>query len=532
MGRELPELWRKAGQARGPPPLSEHPGLACRVAEKLPGPNLWLLKHLMHVLYLVSKNADASKMDASNLAICIGPNMLAREQDQNLPLEAQKDLNGKVKTLVEFLIDNCLEIFENIPAHSSTTSDDSLEHTDGSDTSVLQNDSAYDSNDPDGEPSSAASSPSGPLKTPEPESGAPQQAWESNQEHLMSSVARLKSALGQADRSYSEPSMSLSQAGQDSPPLTGSQGDFASTLADSQFANEDAGDPFPEDVFPALESRSSRPRDLRLKNPALGLASKAASRGSLDGSPHRSPSSPQRGLFGRHRSFTKMERTKPSREIKKHSLSFSFASHQRVLTKAASVGSVRARGLTGDEGKKGLRKDSQLAGRIVQEGTARAPCPSVTDFPCRTQAFSAEDVFRYVDQRSPGSPPSYQEAIRCQGPSPTAYGSQTVDSMRARLLSLDTMPSHHREDPGQLCGLGSPNGHSLCHRTEAWHQGRTVCAPVETTGQAASTLRPELRRLQTDSELWQKTERDFLARRCSPSVLEADQLLSAKESYI
>lgn len=35
-------------------------------------------------------------MDASNLAICVGPNMLTRENDQNLSLEAQKDLNNQV----------------------------------------------------------------------------------------------------------------------------------------------------------------------------------------------------------------------------------------------------------------------------------------------------------------------------------------------------------------------------------------------------------------------------------------------------
>lgn len=68
----------------------------CRVAEKLPRPNLLLLKHLLSVLYLVSKNAEVSKMDASNLAICVGPNMLTRENDQSLSLEAQKDLNNQV----------------------------------------------------------------------------------------------------------------------------------------------------------------------------------------------------------------------------------------------------------------------------------------------------------------------------------------------------------------------------------------------------------------------------------------------------
>lgn len=43
--------------------------------------------------------------------------------------------SSKVKSLLEFLIDNCIEIFgENMPAHSSITSDDSLEHTDSSGT--------------------------------------------------------------------------------------------------------------------------------------------------------------------------------------------------------------------------------------------------------------------------------------------------------------------------------------------------------------------------------------------------------------
>lgn len=42
-------------------------------------------------------------------------------------------MSSQVKKLVEFLIDNCPEIFgENIPVHSSSVSDDSLEHTDGS----------------------------------------------------------------------------------------------------------------------------------------------------------------------------------------------------------------------------------------------------------------------------------------------------------------------------------------------------------------------------------------------------------------
>uniref|UniRef100_A0A8D0G6T1 T-cell activation Rho GTPase-activating protein n=1 Tax=Sphenodon punctatus TaxID=8508 RepID=A0A8D0G6T1_SPHPU len=66
------------------------------VAEKLPRPNLLLLKHLLQVLYHISQNSGVNRMDSSNLAICMGPNMLSPEHDKSLPLEAQKQLNGKV----------------------------------------------------------------------------------------------------------------------------------------------------------------------------------------------------------------------------------------------------------------------------------------------------------------------------------------------------------------------------------------------------------------------------------------------------
>lgn len=72
--------------------------LHSRVADKLPRPNLLLLKHLVSVLYLISRSSEVNKMDASNLAICVGPNMLTRENDQNLSFEAQKDLNNKVRS--------------------------------------------------------------------------------------------------------------------------------------------------------------------------------------------------------------------------------------------------------------------------------------------------------------------------------------------------------------------------------------------------------------------------------------------------
>lgn len=67
-----------------------------RVADKLPRPNLVLLKQLLSVLNRISQNADTSRMDANNLAICVGPNMLSPGTGSTLPLEVQKEMNDKV----------------------------------------------------------------------------------------------------------------------------------------------------------------------------------------------------------------------------------------------------------------------------------------------------------------------------------------------------------------------------------------------------------------------------------------------------
>lgn len=529
-----------------------------QVADQLPRPNLLLLRHLVYVLHLISKNSEVNKMDSSNLAICIGPNMLTLENDHNLSFEAQRDLNNKVKTLVEFLIDNCFEIFgENIPAHSSITSDDSLEHTDSSDMSTLQNDSAYDSYDPDFESTSAIHNPS--RQPPVPTATAasldnrgPQDTCELSPEPIVSTVARLKSSISQADRRFSEPSMPPSQECLESrmtnQKLTKSEDDFTMPQAGSHFGNEETEDPFPEEVFPAVEGKAKRPGNLKIRNSAQGLAllqgpaPKAFSSGSLDGSsdnsPTASPSCPKKNFFTRHQSFTtKTEKSKPSREIKKHSMSFSFASHKKVLPKTPSCGVGKSKDFTRDQVKRGWRKESQLAGRIVQEGSADLYSQAAAGCSLPQGALSADDVFQLVDQKSPGSPPSYEEAIQCQVSGLSAYGSQTVASMRARMLSLDStrpplLPSHQGGDSRNICQEEAFSGRRLSSMTECWKEGGTVSPSAETPGPVTTPGRPELPRLRTLSEFLQKDKRDYLRRRCSQPIFEADQLQYARESYI
>ncbi|XP_003933821.1 T-cell activation Rho GTPase-activating protein [Saimiri boliviensis] len=535
------------------------------VADKLPRPNLLLLKHLVYVLHLISKNSEVTRMDSSNLAICIGPNMLTLENDQSLSFEAQKDLNNKVKTLVEFLIDNCFEIFgENIPVHSSITSDDSLEHTDSSDVSTLQNDSAYDSNDPDVESNSSngISSPSRQPQVPMAtaagsDSRAPQEAGEVSPEPIVSTIARLKSSLAQPDRRYSEPSTLSSQECLESQvtnqTLTKSEGDFPVPQAGSRLEGEEVEDPFPEEVFPAVQGKTKRPVDLKIKNLTPGsvlpraLVPKAFSSSELDASsessPVASPSSSKRNFFSRHQSFTtKTEKGKPSREIKKHSMSFSFASHKKVLTKTSSTGSAKSQDFTRDHMPKGVRKESQLAGRIVQENGSETHNQTALSFCMRPHALSVDDVFQGADWERPGCPPSYEEAM--QGPVArlASYGSQTVGSMtvggmRARMLVGDCLlpplpPAHHTGHSRHRDSKEPPPGHGLSPLPEQWTQSGTVHASVDSRGHVAGPGRPELLRLRTVSESMQRSKQDCLVRRCSQPVFEADQFQYAKESYI
>ncbi|XP_054992726.1 T-cell activation Rho GTPase-activating protein [Sorex araneus] len=501
-----------------------------QVAKKLPRPNLLLLKHLIYVLYLISKNSETNKMDASNLAICVGPNMLARDNDQNLSFEAQKDLNNKVKSLVEFLIDNCLEIFgENIPAHSSIASDDSLEHTDSSDTSTLHNDSAYDSNDPDVDWGSALGSPCSQRQAPSDKASSwtprsiERQSWEPSREPALGKVARLRGTLGAPDRSYSEPSMPGARGDPEShrlsPPLARRAPGFQGAHSDS----EDAEDPFPEEeeeeaATPGAESPVQRPPDPSGTPPCPRAPQ--APRGSLDasseGSPAASPASPKRGFFGRHQSFTRWERRKPPRALKKHSLSFSFPS-------PPGAGPAPCRGCPRGQPAKGPRKDARLAGRVVREGLWDWPGPAAPPEP------GAARLLGRPDQQPAGRPPSYQEAIRDQTSGLAASEGRTVGSMRARMLSLDAgrLPPL----PAQHAGAAL-DGHTSCPQTGSWEPRGTVCASADTTEPGTVPRRPEPHGLRTVAESRPEDKRDSLVWRCSQPVFEAEQLQYAKESYI
>ncbi|XP_074676622.1 T-cell activation Rho GTPase-activating protein-like [Strix aluco] len=80
------------------------------VAEKLPAAHLLLLQRLISLLQSIGHHVSTSRMTASNLAICLGPNLLGPPDEDLLPLEAMLKVTEKVKLLVEFLIENGSDI--------------------------------------------------------------------------------------------------------------------------------------------------------------------------------------------------------------------------------------------------------------------------------------------------------------------------------------------------------------------------------------------------------------------------------------
>ena len=77
------------------------------MAEKLPAANLLLLKHLLRLLQHIGHNAATSRMSCSNLAICIGPNLLSPPKEDLLPLEALLEVTEKVRCIEEAAAQPC-----------------------------------------------------------------------------------------------------------------------------------------------------------------------------------------------------------------------------------------------------------------------------------------------------------------------------------------------------------------------------------------------------------------------------------------
>ncbi|XP_078261985.1 T cell activation RhoGTPase activating protein b [Rhinoraja longicauda] len=143
---ELYDSWMLAMEKE---PSEERIAEIKQLLAKLPNHNCLLLRYMFCLLYCINKHSEVNRMDAYNLAVCIGPNMLWPNKP---PLDAlQKEVTAKVVALTQFLIENCCPIFGNETTTLLGEPAQGLsENTDNPNMSPShQNDSAYDSTDQD-----------------------------------------------------------------------------------------------------------------------------------------------------------------------------------------------------------------------------------------------------------------------------------------------------------------------------------------------------------------------------------------------
>ncbi|XP_015262276.1 PREDICTED: T-cell activation Rho GTPase-activating protein [Gekko japonicus] len=523
------------------------------VAGKLPQPNLVLLKHLLCVLHHISRNSAVNKMDSNNLAICVGPSILSPGHNRHLPLEAEKELTDKVKTLVEFLIDNCSDIFgEDSSLLFSISDDDSLDKSEMLSPSQ-QNDSAYDST---GDCSSSdfqdkhvqeAKGPASRLSRTELQHHHPQ-----SQTASASSLTPFKKSTSQLNRRYSEPDMFSSQAYQEgnmrSQKLTKSEDNFVQRKELGLKCQELRKQITKELYLPNLH-RDKKPPNLTIKshlysesstsslfrtpsNSSLDSSSPASDSSVFTSSPLTSPSISKKNAFTRPQSFstkTSVGSNTSNQELRKHSMSFSVATRKKELTKTQSCSVI---GFQRGSFKKDSKRERQLSCRIIQGTCANSYNPVPVGCQLRPRFFSADEVFRFVDQKNPGKPPSYKEAIKnCSAARLPSSTSLTVQNMKSTRLHLDSQtqcPRPNRDVPNKVYKDTFNDKLSVVSNPKDKTQAMDVVIGIHS--RANLPLTPQVYRLRTMSGSYQKNKQEYLTRRCSQPTF--DHIQCAKESYV
>ncbi|XP_057604482.1 rho GTPase-activating protein 20 isoform X2 [Hippopotamus amphibius kiboko] len=116
-----------------------------RLLDQLPRANVILLRYLFGVLHNIEQHSPSNQMTAFNLAVCIAPSILWPPTSSSPELE--NEFTKKVSLLIQFLIENCCQIFgEEITSLLGEVSVRCDAGENASDVSCFQlNDSSYDS---------------------------------------------------------------------------------------------------------------------------------------------------------------------------------------------------------------------------------------------------------------------------------------------------------------------------------------------------------------------------------------------------
>ncbi|NXT56522.1 TAGAP protein, partial [Pluvianellus socialis] len=432
----------------------------------------------------------------------------------------------QVTVLVEFLINNCSEIFgEDISLPVCASSEESPEHTDSSTEHLCaahQNDSAYDSPDPEAEGSPC------PSQTEQPKGRSTSVSRRYPTRISAPSLTNFRNDISTMDRRYSEPDLSF-------------QNHLEGRIRKQKLNKS-------EDNFPVqqkqlgLEALEKRLAILpsQLSTDSLPKTSSSCSLESSDGSvftssPVVSPSSPKKTFLNRPQSFsTKVTEdcSMPSREIKKHSMSFSFANRRKTLLKTQSWGPGKNMGFQRDSFTK---KEDHFSCRVVQENSPDDDKPLHGAYQQRPRLRSADEVFREVDQRNPGRPPSYEEATKNCLATEVPSHNLTVQTMRLKVSNQDALPPHPcsscAQDAAYVALRDLPSGRVSAAK-DSDVETETLSVTVGKNSRVSLPVTPGVYRLRAMSESCQRNKLEYVARRCSQPVFEVDQIQYAKESYV
>lgn len=342
------------------------------------------------------------------------------------------------------------------------------------------------------------------------------------------SLTNFRNDISTMDRRYSEPDLSF-------------QNRLEGRIRKQKLNKSE--DNFPvQQKQPELEALEKRLAILpsQLSTDSLPKTSSSCSLESSDGSvftssPVVSPSSPKKTFLNRPQSFSTKateDCSTSSREIKRHSMSFSFANHRKTLKKTQSWGPGKNMGFQRDSF---IKKEDQFSCRIVQGNSPDDNKPLPLVYQQRPRFRSADEVFREVDQRNPGRPPSYEEATKNCLATKIPSHNLTVQSMRLKMSNQDALPPHSCSSCAQdaaYTALRDPASGRVSAAKDSEAETETLSVTVGKNSRVSLPVTPGVYRLRAMSESSQKNKLEYVARRCSQPVFEVDQIQYAKESYV
>uniref|UniRef100_A0A1A7WRX9 T-cell activation RhoGTPase activating protein n=1 Tax=Iconisemion striatum TaxID=60296 RepID=A0A1A7WRX9_9TELE len=479
-----------------------------KVVDDLPGLNRLLLQHLICVLHHIQERSDTNKMDANNLAVCIGPTLL---QLDDTPLDGQREKMQKVTELTQFLIENFRILGENIP---------SLLDTDEDSLSSVHHDSAYDSTDPDGDGEAGEK-----IRSTHGDRGS-SSSYSSLSPSTTTSSWQCDAAFDTKapfSRRCSEPIIFLSpdlrnlcNHSRSNDDCSKERGEFEEQplkkqISDDSFLLKSRGSDRSVLSFPKLSSSSNMdPLPYVGKDCSSSSLESTASNQSessvFTSSPMGSPGCTKKANTDNPPSVAsnaKQDSPRKFPEEKRRSQSMRVAS--KVLMRTRSLASFSRSSL-----KKDSQKENSFPCETLQEDSQSEAEPPTEHKP---RPLSAIEVFRQVDSRLPCRPPSYEQAVQ-NGSFPPHYRVMTVQD--AITLERRSRPSSVNYDfPDTSFVRDYPN--------------QPICFS-QTEQETVVVERRQPFRQRAMSESVSVGQHEAVSRRCSQPVFE--EFSYAKESYV